>query len=163
MNIASFVGYPSNAPVPGVGHFLHLRSLEFSFLIYGLGLFDLALLLLLLPGVRRRLGALMDVSRLKLMFAIIGLNLAVEVLVEYGPGLATPAIFQGSYALMMLLFAALGAVLTVLPKRAVAALVALNVAYVSVVWIGLVWWPNQHHHRSFMAVSGLAAVALFAA
>jgi hypothetical protein len=163
MNVASYVGYPGTGlHIAGGGWWGHVRATEFSFVIWGLGLFNLALVLLLLPAVRRRLGPAMDVSRLRLMFAIVGLNLVLETLVEYGSGLTTPAIFQGSYALMMLLFGGLGAVLTVLPKPAVNVLVALNAAYFAVVWIGLVWWPDHHFHRSFALLSALSGVALLA-
>ena len=167
INVIGYFGYSgSGGAIPnggGGGAWGILRANEFTYLIYGLGLFDLALLLLLSPAVRRRLGLAMDVPRLKLMFGIIGINLVVEALVEYGPSLATPAIFQGSYALMMLLFVALGAVLTVLPRRAVNVLVALDVAWGSVVWIALVWWPHQNHHHSFMVLTALSGAALLAA
>ena len=164
INVASYFGYPGTGlHLAGGGGLGIFRAEEFSFVIFGLGLFDLALLMLLVPAVRRRLAPAMDVSRLKLIFGVIGLNLVIEALVEYGPGLATPAIFQGSYALMMLLFIALGAVLTVLPKIAVNVLVALNVGYLSVVWIALVWWPGHNMHRSYMLLSAVSAVALLAA
>ena len=138
-----------------------LRNEEFRFTVFALGLFHLGWLALLLRSTRRRLGEAVDLARLKLMLVLAGFAMVAWLLVEYGPPQAVTVVFHNSYATLMLLFVGLGIAMTALPRRVLWPVLAVNVAYAAVIWVGAVWW---HHilHPSYVGLSGLAFVAVLA-
>ncbi|MFF5234167.1 hypothetical protein [Dactylosporangium sp. NPDC000521] len=119
-----------------------LRAEEMSFVLFGLGLFTLALVVPAVPALRRRLAGVLDVPRLKIMALVAGITLAFWPLVLFGPGYpgTDPTIYQGSYAMMALLYVVLGALLTVLPRLVTNLFVAANVAWTTLLWFVDVWF-----------------------
>ncbi|MET7400342.1 hypothetical protein ABZS66_43335 [Dactylosporangium sp. NPDC005572] len=163
-NVLTLFGDRLHGPhLAGPGPLGILRAEEMFFVLFGLGVCNLALVLLLVPALRRRLSRVLDVASLKPMAAVAGLTLVIWPLLLFGPGEpgTSPTIFQGSYAMMALLFVALGAVLTVLPRLAVAALVAVNVTWTTALWVVLVW-AGHHAHWSYLALSGASWLAVLA-
>jgi hypothetical protein len=138
-----------------------LRGEEMSFVLFGLGLFTFALLVPAIPALWRRLAGVLDVARLKLMALVAAVSLVIWPLVLFGPGQpgTDPKIYQGSYAMMALLFIVLGAMLTVLPRRLTNLFVAANVAYVTLLWfVGV--WIRHYNHWSYLILSGLTWAVL---
>jgi hypothetical protein len=134
-----------------------LRYEEFRYLLIALGLFNLGWLALLTRRGRRRVASSVDAGRLRLMFAIAGAALLIWVLLMFGPG--TTLLHQGSYATVLLLFVACGALLTTLPAWLVRTAVAVQVAYGVLVWVVDIWRPH-HLHLGYVAITVAAAVAL---
>ena len=161
-NVTQLVGVPNDSP-PLVGNGLaaSLRDEEFRYTVFALGLFHLGWLVLLLRSTRRRLGEVLDLARLKLMLVIAGFATLVWLAIMYGPPQALTVIFANSYATVMLIFVALAAAMTVLPRWARWATMAVQVGYTAVIWVATVW---QHHflHRSYVVLSVLSGVALLA-
>ncbi|GGM28951.1 hypothetical protein GCM10007977_032770 [Dactylosporangium sucinum] len=165
-NFAYLIGHGyGGGELAGRGAPAELRSAEMFVVLYGLALFNLAFVLLLVPMLRRRLAGIADVSRLKLMAVISAITLVVWPIALYGPGGigTTAATFQGSYAMMAMLYAVLGTILTVLPRRVLVPLALLQVAYTVVVWFLLVWWRHNLHwsYVPFALLGGAATLAGF--
>jgi hypothetical protein len=93
------------------------------------------------------------------MFAVGGSALLFWLLLIYLPGEAYT--FQGSYATIVLLCVACAAVIGVLPRGAVRALVALQLGYFGVMWVAAVWRTHVLHWSS-VGLSVLSAAALLA-
>jgi len=136
-----------------------LRYQEFRVLVVAFLLLHLGWLALATRTNRHRLAASVDAGRLRLVFAIAGASLLVWVLLMFGP--ATTLLHQGSYATMLLLFAALGALLSTLPRWLIRTAVAVQALYWVVVWVALVWHPN-HLHPGYVTLTVLSGAALAA-
>ncbi|GGM44680.1 hypothetical protein ACFFX1_42855 [Dactylosporangium sucinum] len=163
-NFLALFGERLHGPhLAGPGPLGILRAEEMFFVLFALGVFNLALVPLLAAPLRRRLALVLDLPALKPMAAVAGLTLVIWPLLLFGPGDpgTSPTVFQGSYATMALLFVVLGAVLTVLPRWATTALVAVNVTWTTALWIVLVW-IHHHAHWSYLALSGASWLALLA-
>ncbi|MEU7870567.1 hypothetical protein [Dactylosporangium sp. NPDC049140] len=161
-NFETLFGRRITAPyLAGPGPMGILRGEEMSFVLFGLGLFTLALVVPAVPALRRRLAAVLDVPRLKIMAIVAGINLVIWPLVLFGPGHpgTDPTIYQGSYAMMALLFIVLGAMLTVLPRLVTNLFVAANVAWTSLLWfVGV--WIRHHNHWSYLVLAVLSWAAV---
>jgi hypothetical protein len=159
-NLTALVGWQRKPEyLYGHGHTSIVRDDEIRYVAYSLGIFNLGLLALLLRPIRRRLREAVDMSRLKLMLAVVGGSMLVWVALIYLPG--NTVTFQGSYATMMLIFAALGAVISLFPRNVLRALVALQLAYFAVIWVGAVWRLDVLH-RTSVGVSLVGVAALLA-
>jgi hypothetical protein len=160
VNVTTLAGYPNvDHHLAGPGWSGRARDEEFRFVLLGLGLFNLGWVVLLLPAARRRMRQLLDAALLKLMLLVVAGAVAVWVLTLYGPPLATPIIHHGSYATMMLLFAALGALVTTLPRRLVGLVMLAQVGYFGTVWLASVW-SGPVRHPSYLGLSVLAGAAV---
>src|SRR6266542_447055 len=87
-------------------------------------MFNLGWLALLLRPVRRRLREVMEVSRLKLMLAVVVSSTVIWTLLIYLP--VNTVTYQASYATMLLLYAACAAVISVFPRTVVSAAAVLG-------------------------------------
>jgi hypothetical protein len=160
LNATTLVGYPnSDHHLAGPGWSGRARDEEFRYVLFGLGLFNLGWLVLALPAARRRMRRLVDVALLKLMFVLVGCTVLIWALALFGPPLSKPIIHHGSYATLMLLIAALGALVTTLPRRLVGLVVGVQVGYFATVWLALVW-SGPVRHPSYLGLSVLAAIAV---
>jgi hypothetical protein len=145
----------------GKGFTATLRAQEFRYTVAAIGVFHLGWLVLLMRRTRRRLAEQVALGRLKLMLIMACFAIGAWVLIMYGPPQAITAPFQNSYATMMLLYIPLGAAMTVLPRRILWPVLAVQIGYGAVVWVGAVWW---HHilHPSYVVLGGLAGAATLA-
>jgi hypothetical protein len=158
-NVTTLFGWPHDPrPLYGKGVTATLRAQEFRYTVAALGVFHLGWLVLLMRRSRRRLAEQVDLGRLKLMLILAGFAFGAWVLIMYGPPQAITAPFQNSYATMMLLYIPLGAAMTVLPRRVLWPVLAVQIGYGAAVWVGAVWW---HHilHPSYVILGGLAGAA----
>jgi hypothetical protein len=120
LNATTLVGYPnSDYRLAGPGWSGRARDEEFRYVLFGLGLFNLGWLVLALPSTRRRARQLVDMPLLKLMLVLVACTVVVWALALFSPPLSKPIIHHGSYATMMMVFAALGALVTTLRRRLV--------------------------------------------
>jgi hypothetical protein len=164
VNIRSLFGQPIGGPHLAGNMFGIQRAEEITYVLFGLGLFNLALLLLLVPRHRRLMRAQLDMARLRTIAIVVAVNIVIWPILMYGPGNpanAIPATIQGSYAMMALLFILLGAVLTALPRPVLALFVAANMAYTTAVWFLAVWY-HHYYHWSYLSVSAVGYVLVLA-
>ncbi len=144
----------------GFGYTARIRYHEISYVVLSLGMFNLGWLALLLRPVRRRLREVMEVSRLKLMLAVVVSSTVIWTLLIYLP--VNTVTYQASYATMLLLYAACAAVISVFPRTVVRALVAVQLAYFAVLWVATVWRTHVLHWSSVgLSVVSAAAVLGF--
>lgn len=141
----------------GTGITSALRDEEFRYVIFGLSIFNLGWLALLFPAIRRRLRHAFDLSRVRLMLIVAGTSLPLWAMVIFIPG--DTVTYQGSYATLILLFAACGAVLSAFPRNVVRLLVTFQVGYFAVMWVAAVWRHN-YLHPSYVALSLAGALAV---
>jgi hypothetical protein len=134
-----------------------VRDEEFRYLILCFGAFTLGWLVLLTRRGRRRVREAADPDRLRLVFGLAGASLLLWILLMYGP--ATTHLHQGSYATMLLLFAGLGVLFSVLPTWVTRIGLAVQVAYWAVIWVAAVW-RGHHLHWGYLAVSFVASAGL---
>jgi len=136
-----------------------VRDEEFRYLLFGVGLFNLGWSALLVRPLRRRAADLIDLSRARLILLVAAAGTAGWALLMFGPGATT--IHRGSYATMMLLFAAGAAVIATFPHRLLLPVATLQFAYFGVVWVASVWRAGQLH-PAYVALTVVAAAALAA-
>jgi hypothetical protein len=107
------------------------RTYEFFYLFRGLGILNIGWLVFLVNLFRKSDPG--DTSRkINLLLEVILVSLAFWVLVMFGPG--TTVIHQGSYATMILLFTALPALLSQLPRLLCYALLSAQIVLVIYDW-----------------------------
>ncbi len=110
-----------------------LRDQEFFHLVWALGLLNLGWFGLTAWLARRRRQRPDDSGRATLqMVAVAGLSILFWVLVMFGPG--STIVHQGSYATVILLFAALAGVIGAWPPAWSAALGVLQVTWFTFLW-----------------------------
>ena len=137
-----------------------VRDEEFRYLILCFGVLTLGWLALLSRRGRQRIREAADPDRLRFVFGLAGASLLLWILVMYGP--STTHLHQGSYATMLLLFAGLGVLFSVLPTWVVRIGVAVQAAYWALIWVAAVW-KGHHLHWAFIAISLVASAAFAAA
>ncbi len=150
--------------IGGKGFWAELRGFEWSSTFLGIGLLNLGWLALLIPAVRRRWSdSGIDHRLVRLAVGVGATALALWAMVLFLPYDAT--IHQGSYLTMMLLMVSFAAMLTVWPKRFLAPVVALQLAYFGLVWIGSYYVDGLTHRFSqkatalmLLALAGLAGL-----
>jgi hypothetical protein len=163
VNVTTLVGYPNlDHRLLGPGWPGRVRDEEFRYLLFGLGLFNLGWLVLAVPSTRRRMRGLLDVGLLKLMLSVVAGAVVLWVLTLWGPPLFITIIHHGAYATMMLLFAALGALVTTLRRRLVGLVMLVQIGYFAAVWLASVW-SGPVRHPSYIGLSVLAAAAVVGA
>ncbi len=161
-NVTQLVAVPNDSrPLDGTGITASMRDQEFRYTVFALGLFHLGWFALLIRSTRRRLRETLDLGRLNFMLILAGLGMLAWIVIMYGPPQAITVVFQNSYATMMLLFIALGAAMTALPRRVLYPALALQAGYAAVIWMATVWW---HHilHPSYVGLTVLAGAAVLA-
>lgn len=158
-NVRELIGrYPPEGMLYGGGFLAKLRGADFRYLLVGLAVFNAGWLLLLFPAMRRHmLKGNVDITRLKLVFAVALSSLVLWVLAMFGPG--TTVIHQGSYLIMLLLFGGLGALIAQLPARIACSLLAAQATYFMTVWVGSVVITHSPGPSAlFVVLLGLGAV-----
>ena len=159
-NLGTLVGWGHEpAALLGKGRLAQIRDQEFRHLLFGIGLFNLGWLALLVRPLRRRAAQLIDLPRARLMLLVAAAGTVGWVVLMFGP--ATTIIHQGSYATMMMLFAASAAVIATFPRRLLVPVAALQLAFFGVVWVGSVWRIG-HLHTAYVALTFVATAALAA-
>lgn len=163
-NVTTLFGYPnpSGGKLAGTGITASIRVQEFVFVLFGLGLFNIGWLVLVVPSWRRRAWETLDRQRVKLMLTVAGFSVLVWVLLMYGGHYATPVIFQGSYATMMLLYLALGALITTLPRRVLGAILGVQMVWFALIWVATVWRGPKTLYPSYIGLSVLLGIAVLA-
>ena len=96
-------------------------------------------------------------ERLNLTLMLMAIGVVAWILILFGPG--TTTIHQGSYAIMILLFACLGAVVSMFPRPLLRLLVSLNVGYFIVVWLYGVYVPH-YMSKAYLIYALLSCAAI---
>jgi hypothetical protein len=114
------------------------RMVQFNSVFAALGSLKIGLLVFLFSKLTKRRHS-PAVKAENCVAWLVLLNLASWTLLMFGGSAARPALFQGSYALMILLFVLAGSFVSVLPVAWVALVLAYNIALFLMFWVYHPW------------------------
>jgi hypothetical protein len=154
-----FGDIPPEGLLYGQGVLAEVRDGEFRYVLFSLGLLNAGWIILLAPGLRRRLKQTsLDGEYLQLMLGVALASLLTWALMLFGPDITV--VHQGSYATMMLLFVSLAAVVvSILKPLWLKLLLTLQVTYFILVWVLSVWTQHSREYGYVLwALAGAVAV-----
>lgn len=138
-----------------------LRTQEFFGVAWAFGAMNASWLLLAARPLRRRRARRDPQVRSSLrMLALGGAGVATWVLLMFGP--ATTVVHQGSYATMILLWVGLSGVAADRSGRWAEAIVAVQVAFFTAVWVRDLPGPEVPLHRGQAAVAAVLVLVVLA-
>jgi hypothetical protein len=131
-NVQALVGLPLIEPrYSGPSWREVWKNGEYYNLLKALGVLNVGWLVLAASWFRRRLAVALGEARRVMGIALLAV--LIWVVLMFGPG--TTWIYQGSFATVLLLFAGLAAAVSQLPGKVTAALLAIHVLDLIIVWL----------------------------